>query len=66
VTFEKEYAVIARVVYGDPPQHEVPLPEDLGRIERDFGVHGWSISGVLPVLRPSVGRCLAAKAVRPS
>ncbi len=63
VSFEKEYAVIARVAYGDFPQHEVPTGEDLGRIERDFGVHGWSIMGVIPVVLPSMGRCLAAKAV---
>ena len=25
VSFEKEYAVIARVAYGDSPQHEVPM-----------------------------------------
>lgn len=66
VTFDKDCAVISRVSYEETQVCTVPMPEDLGRIERDFGVHGWSIVGVHSVLRPSVGRCLLAKAVWPS
>lgn len=66
VSFENEYGVIARVRYGASPEHQVPRPEDLGRIERDFGVRGWRILGVSPVASPSVGQCLLAKAVDPA
>jgi hypothetical protein len=55
------------VSYGTAVQvHEAPMPQDLGRIERDFGVRAWSTMGVLPVRPPSVGQCLAAKAVDPA
>lgn len=57
--------VIARVRYGAVPEHTVPMLEDLGRIELDFGVHAWSIKGVHAVLPPSVGQCLLAMAVGP-
>jgi len=67
VTFAEDCAVIARVSYGTSMQlNEPPMPDDLGRIERDFGVRGWSIQGVHPVVPPSVGVCLMARAVWPS
>lgn len=57
--------IIARAegMYGLMPRHTVPMPEDLGRIEKDFGVHAWRIVGVAPVAPPSVGQALMAKAV---
>lgn len=64
VTFAEDCAVIARVSYGTSLQLSLaPMPEDLGRIERDFGVRTWRIMGVHPVLPPSGGICLMAKAV---
>lgn len=59
---EKAGFVVSR---GMGDAHTVPHPEDLGRIERDFGVHGWRIEGVMPVFVPSVGQALLARAVQP-
>jgi hypothetical protein len=56
---------ISLVVYGDTPTHAVPGPEHLQRVERDFGVFAWSVTGILPALPPSVGQCLCATAVDP-
>lgn len=66
VTVAEWAFVIARVAYRPTSQvNSLPRPEDLGRIELDFGVHAWSILGESPVLPPSVGSCLMAKAVEP-
>lgn len=62
-----EAFVIARVNFDRvTPFHTVPLPEDLQRIELDFGVPAWRIHGVSPVLPPSTGQCLMATAVNPN
>jgi len=44
-------------------EHSVPMPEDVGRVERDFGVRGWSIQGVMSVVPPSTGQTLSLVAV---
>ncbi len=44
-------------------EHTVPLPEDVGRVERDFGARAWSILGVVPAAPPASGQVLLARAV---
>ena len=45
----------------------VPTPGDLERVQRDFGVLGWRVGGVLPCFGPraGTGECLLAWAVEP-
>lgn len=44
-------------------RHTTPMPEDIQRIERDFGVKAWRIQGVFPVLTPMTGLCVIMEAV---
>jgi len=41
--------------------YECPGPADIGRVERDFGVYGWSVSGfsVRPGASPDTGHANA-------
>lgn len=59
---EHQVFVISRVRDWE---YEVPDFADMARIERDFGVHGWSIQGTMPVVEPAYGLALAARAVDP-
>lgn len=44
--------------------HDAPRFDDMGRIERDFGVRGWSVQGTFAPLNPEmVGAVLVARAV---
>lgn len=54
---------ISRVRFGNRPEHTLPMLEDVGRVERDFGVYAWHVKYPLPVLPPSVGTVLALLAV---
>lgn len=45
-------------------EHSVPMFQDMGRIEKDFGVQSWSIVGVAPALSRGGGKCLMARAVK--
>lgn len=64
VTEKNSLFVLGRVKGEN--QHSVPMPEDIARVERDFGVHGWSIVGVFPTVNPyATGQSLMMKAVKP-
>lgn len=65
VTIADELAwVIARGVdLETSPRHMVPMPQDMRRIQEDFGVRAWSFKGVSPVAPPAVGQALMAMAV---
>ena len=60
VTSENAVFVMARTRGNE---QQPPRFEDVGRVERDFGVRAWRILGVVPALAPSVGLALMAKAV---
>lgn len=62
VTEASSLFVLGRV--KDEWEHSVPMPEDIARVEKDFGVRAWSIMGVMPSVNPMArGKCLMMKAV---
>lgn len=64
VTEENALFVIGRVKGEN--EHSVPMPGDIARVEKEFGVHAWSIVGVMPVVNPrATGQSLMMKAVKP-
>lgn len=44
-------------------EHSAPRFEDVGRVEREFGVRAWRILGVAASLPPASGQALMAQAV---
>ena len=54
--------VISRVAPDE--SHAVPTAEDVGRIQKDFGVEGWSFSSGAPAFGEPGGTCLMARAVK--
>jgi hypothetical protein len=64
VTVAEDAFIIARAEYeGGLQPMTAPMPEDLGRIEAEFGVRAWKIVGIRPPFPPSTGQVLLAQAV---
>lgn len=68
VTVAETAFIIGRVVYDadGAGTFAPPLPEDIQRVELDFGVFAWSVAGIAPATAPAKGLCLLLRAISPA